>query len=162
AANPSTIVVLETGNPVTMSWRDRVKAIMEAWYPGQAGGQAIAEGLVGKVNPSGRLPITVPVYLAPTPRPALSGLREPWGTPTAIRYSEGPEVVSRWCAKPGPKPLFTFGHGLSYTGFNYSDFKVTGGKTVTASFTVTNSGQRAGADVPQLYMTDAAGDRRMR
>jgi beta-glucosidase len=65
-------------------------------------------------------------------------------------------------AKTGQTPLYSFGHGLSYTKFTYSDFKVTGGRTVTASFTVTNSGQREGADVPQLYMTDAAGDRRMR
>ena len=162
AANPNTVVVLETGNPVTMPWRDRVKAIMQAWYPGQAGGQAIAEVLTGKVNPSGHLPVTFPVDLAQTPRPELSGLGEPWGTSTTIRYNEGAEVGYRWYAKTGARPLFAFGHGLSYSSFNYSGLKVAGGKTISASFTVTNSGQRAGADVPQLYLTDAAGDRRMR
>jgi beta-glucosidase len=162
AANPNTIVVLETGNPVTMPWRDRVKVILQAWYPGQAGGQAIAEVLTGKVNPSGHLPITFPVDLAQTPRPELSGLGEPWGTSTTIRYNEGAEVGYRWYAKTGARPLFAFGHGLSYSSFNYSDLKVAGGQTISASFTVTNSGQRAGADVPQLYLTDAAGDRRMR
>jgi len=161
-ANPNTIVVLETGNPVSMPWRNKVKAIVQAWYPGQAGGQAIAEVLTGSVNPSGRLPLTFPASLAQTPRPELPGLGTPWGTPTTIRYNEGAEVGYRWFAKTSEMPLFTFGHGLSYTSFNYSDFKVTGGNTVTATFTVTNSGKRAGADVPQLYMTDAAGDRRMR
>lgn len=91
--NPNTIVVLETGNPVAMPWRDKVKAIVQAWYPGQAGGQAIAEVLTGKVNPSGRLPITFPKSLAQTPRPELPGLGTPWGTPTTIRYDEGAKLV---------------------------------------------------------------------
>ncbi len=81
AANPSTIVVLESGNPVAMPWRKNVKAIIEAWYPGQAGGQAIAEILTGRVNPSGRLPITFPANLAQTPRPELEGLGTPWALP---------------------------------------------------------------------------------
>ena len=85
AANPNTIVVLETGNPVAMPWRDACSAIVEAWYPGQAGGQAIAEVLTGAVNPSGRLPITFPADLAQTPRPELPGLGTPWGTPITIR-----------------------------------------------------------------------------
>jgi beta-glucosidase len=161
AANPHTIVVLETGNPVTMPWRDQVKAIMEAWYPGQAGGEAIAEVLTGKVNPSGHLPITFPADLAQTPRPELPGLGEPWGTPTTIRYDEGADVGYRWFAKTGAKPLFAFGHGLSYTSFKFSDLNVTGGKTITAKFTVSNLGQRAGTDVPQLYLTDAASERRV-
>ena len=92
----------------------------------------------------------------------MSGLGEPWDTPTTIRYNEGAEVGYRWFAKTRATPLFAFGHGLSYTSFTYSDLKVTGGKTVTASFTVRNAAQRPGADVPQLYLTDAAGDRRMR
>jgi beta-glucosidase len=86
AANPNTIVVLETGNPVAMPWRDRVKAIVQAWYPGQAGGHAIAEDLTGVMNPSGRLPVTFPVDLSQTPRPELPGIDTPWGTPTTIRY----------------------------------------------------------------------------
>ncbi len=160
--NPNTIVLLETGNPVTMPWKDSVKAIIQAWYPGQAGGQAISEIIVGKVNPSGRLPITFPVDLAQTPRPKLAGLGTPWGTPTTVRYNEGAEVGYRWFAKTGAKPLFGFGHGLSYTTFSYSALSVTGGETLTATFTVTNIGQREGVDVPQVYLTQAAGDMRMR
>jgi beta-glucosidase len=162
SVNPNTIVVLETGNPCSMPWRNKVKAIVQAWYPGQAGGQAIAEILTGKVNPSGRLPITFPNSLADTPRPELPGLGTPWGTPTTVRYEEGAEVGYRWFAKTHKKPMYAFGHGLSYTAFAYSDLKVSGGETITATFTVTNTGKREGADVPQIYLTGAAGDQRMR
>ena len=162
SANPNTIVVLETGNPVSMPWRAKVRAIVEAWYPGQAGGQAIAEVLTGVVNPSGRLPITFPADLAQTPRPELPGMGTPWGTPTTIEYDEGAEVGYRWFAKTGAKPMYAFGHGLSYTTFEYSDLEVEGGDTVTATFTVTNTGGRSGADVPQVYLTEAAGDTRLR
>ena len=161
-ANPNTVVVLETGNPVSMPWRHKVKAIVQAWYPGQAGGQAIAEVLGGNVNPSGRLPITFPESLAQTPRPELPGLGTAWGTPTTIQYNEGAEVGYRWYALKNQKPIYAFGHGLSYTTFAYSDLKVGGGETLTATFTVTNTGKRDGADVPQLYLTDAPGERRMR
>lgn len=162
AANPNTVVVLETGNPVAMPWHPKVRAIVQAWYSGQAGGQAIAEVLTGAVNPSGRLPVTFPANLAQTPRPELPGLGTPWGTPTTISYDEGAEVGYRWLAQTGAKPLYAFGHGLSYSGFAYSDLAVRGGETATASFTVTNTGERAGADVPQLYLTEAPGERRMR
>jgi beta-glucosidase len=170
AVNPNTIVVLETGNPVVMPWQHRVKAIVEAWYPGQAGGQAIAEILTGSVNPSGRLPITFPVSLAQSPRPELEGLGTPWppadrfdkGTPITIRYNEDAEVGYRWFAKTRAKSLYPFGHGLTYTSFEYSDLHVSGGETITATFTVTNTGDRDGADVPQLYLTEAAGNERMR
>jgi beta-glucosidase len=162
SANPNTIVVLETGNPVSMPWRDKVKAIVQAWFPGQAGAQAIAEVLSGMVNPSGRLPITFPQSLDQTPRPELSGLGTPWGTPVAIEYNEGAEIGYRWFAKQNIKPMYAFGHGLSYTTFDYSNLAVSGGDTITASFTVTNTGQREGADVPQIYLTEAAGEKRMR
>ena len=79
-----------------------------------------------------------------------------------VRYDEGAEIGYRWFAKTGEKPLYAFGHGLSYTTFDYSDLEVEGGDTVTATFTVTDTGERAGADVPQLYLTDAADDERMR
>ncbi len=161
-ANPNTVVVLETGNPVAMPWRDTVNAIVAAWYPGQAGGLAIAEVIAGRVNPSGRLPITFPADLGQLPRPELPGLGTPWGTETTIRYTEGAEVGYRWFAKQGLTPMFAFGHGLSYTGFEHRDFSVTGGDTVTAGVTVVNTGDRRGADVPQLYLTSAPGERRLR
>lgn len=162
AANPNTVVVLETGNPVIMPWRDKVRAILQAWYPGQAGGRAIAEIVTGETNPSGRLPITFPESLDQTPRPILSGLGTPWGTPTTIRYDEGAEVGYRWFAKTGAKPLYAFGHGLSYTRFEYSDFAVRGDEAVTVSFSVTNTGDRTGADVPQVHLTETAGEQRTR
>jgi len=162
SANPNTIVVLETGNPVEMTWHAKVKAIVAAWYPGQAGGEAIAEILTGKVNPSGRLPVTFPAGLAQTPRPELPGYGSAFGTPTTIRYDEGAEIGYRWFAKTEARPLYPFGHGLSYTSFAYRDLAVSGGDTITARFTVTNTGSAAGADVPQLYLTEAAGDKRMR
>ena len=104
AANPNTVVVLETGNPVSMPWRDSVNAIVQAWYPGQAGAQAIAEIIAGQVNPSGRLPITFPVDLGQTPRPELPDLGAPFGTPSTIRYTEGAEVGYRWFAQHRPNP----------------------------------------------------------
>jgi beta-glucosidase len=162
AVNPNTVVVLETGNPVDMPWRDAVNAIVQAWYPGQAGGQAVAEIMAGRVNPSGRLPITFPVDLGQTPRPELPDLGAPWGTPTTIDYSEGADVGYRWFARTGRTSMFAFGHGLSYTRFEYHDLVVTGGETVSATFSVVNTGDRSGADVPQLYLTAAAGEQRLR
>jgi beta-glucosidase len=162
AANPNTVVVLETGNPVAMPWQDSVNAIVQAWYPGQAGGRAIAEILAGQVNPSGRLPITFPVDLGQTPRPELPGFGAGWGTPTTIDYFEGADVGYRWFAASGQAPMFAFGHGLSYTRFEYRDLVLTGGDTVAASFSVVNVGDRGGADVPQLYLTAAPGEQRLR
>jgi beta-glucosidase len=162
AANPNTIVVLQTGNPVTMPWREQANAIVEAWYPGQAGGQAIAEILTGEVNPSGRLPVTFPRNVEQTPHPKLPGFGTPPGTPTEIRYDEGSDIGYRWFAKTHARPLYAFGYGLSYTTFSYSDLEVSGGDTVTASVTVTNTGTRAGADVPQFYLVSVAGVGRLR
>jgi beta-glucosidase len=162
AANPNTVVVLETGNPVAMPWRDSVGAILAAWYPGQDGAVAIAEIIAGQVNPSGRLPVTFPVDLGQTPRPELPGLGAPFGTPTTIEYSEGADVGYRWFASRGRVPMFAFGHGLSYTSFDYRDLDVTGGQTVRAGFTVVNTGDRAGADIPQLYLTAAPDGQRLR
>jgi beta-glucosidase len=152
-ANPNTIVVLETGNPIVMPWHNKVKAIVEAWFPGQAGGTAIAEVLTGKVNPSGRLPITFPADIEQTPRPAPPGAGTPWGTNITVDYNEGADIGYTWFAKHHHRPLYPFGYGLSYTIFSYSEFEVTGGETITASFTVTNTGKREGADVPQVYLT---------
>lgn len=152
AANPNTIVVLETGNPIAMPWRDKVKAIVAAWYPGQEGAQAIAEVLTGKVNPSGRLPITFPNAVEQLPRPAIPSYGTPEGTPVTVEMNEGADVGYRWFAKKNLAHMFPFGHGLSYTDFAYSGLKLSGGKTVTARFTVRNTGNRPGAAVPQLYL----------
>lgn len=162
AANPNTVVVLETGNPVAMPWRDSVNAIMQAWYPGQEGGRAIADIIAGQVNPSGRLPITFPADLAQTPRPELPCLGEPMGTPTTIEYAEGADVGHRWFARTGQTPMFAFGHGLSYTSFEYRDLVVTGGDTVHVTFSVVNTGDRSGSDAPQLYLTAVPGGKRLR
>ena len=151
AANPRTVVVLETGNPVTMPWSEQAGAIIEAWYPGSRGGDAIANVLFGTVNPSGRLPITFPASTAQLPRPDLPGRNIVWNTNFAIDYHEGAAVGYKWFEQQQTRPLYAFGFGLSYTQFRYSDLSVSGGKTITASFTVTNTGKRAGADVPQLY-----------
>jgi beta-glucosidase len=157
AANPNTIVVLETGNPIAMPWRDKVKAIVAAWYPGQEGAQAIAEVLTGKVNPSGRLPITFPQAEAQLPRPTVPSFATPENTPVTVQMNEGADVGYRWFAKKNLTPMYAFGHGLSYTDFAYSGLSVKGGKTVTARFTVRNTGKREGADVPQIYLQSRDG-----
>jgi beta-glucosidase len=157
AANPNTIVVLQTGGPVSMPWLDQAGAVVEAWYSGAKGGEAIADVLFGAVNPSGRLPMTFPASLAQYPREALPGRGLPEKTQFDVIYSEGADVGYRRFATSGLKPLFPFGYGLSYTQFAYSNLKVTGGDTLTVSFDVANTGRRAGKDAPQVYLTDAAG-----
>jgi len=168
AANPRTIVVLETGNPVSMPWLDATAAVLEAWYPGAKGGESIADILFGDVNPSGRLPITFPASERQLPRPEIPGFgrREgqiflPSGEPEDgfdVDYTiEGADVGYRWFARKQLKPLFAFGYGLSYTSFEYSDLKIIGGKTLTVSFNVKNVGTRAGKDTPQVYVTQRAG-----
>ncbi len=157
AANPRTVVVLETGNPVDMPWLNASGAVLEAWYPGQRGGDAIADVLFGDVNPSGRLPMTFPKSVAQLPRPVLPGLGVGKEAAFDIDYNEGADVGYRWFAKTAAVPLFPFGHGLSYTTFAVSDLKVQGGKALSVSFELRNTGSRAGADVPQVYLTSAAG-----
>ncbi|MBB6254612.1 beta-glucosidase [Nitrospirillum iridis] len=162
AANPNTIVVLETGGPVHMPWLDKVAGVVEAWYPGSRGGEAIADILYGDANPSGRLPITFPASDAQLLHKDIPGADKPEFSPAEITYAEGADVGYRHYAKVGWKPLFPFGYGLSYTHFAYGDVKVTGGDTLTVSFEVTNTGKRPGQDVPQVYLTSAAGAKTQR
>ena len=173
AANPRTIVVLETGGAVAMPWLDRVGAVIEAWYPGERGGPAIAAALFGDVDPGGRLPVTFPRDPGQAPRAAppeytkaevhlrdLALKPPPPGTipdmsgglpPFSVVYKDGADTGYRWYELQGATPLFPFGYGLSYTRFAYSRFAATGGATIRAHVTVTNVGTRAGSDVPQLY-----------
>ncbi|MBW8709264.1 MAG: glycoside hydrolase family 3 C-terminal domain-containing protein [Alphaproteobacteria bacterium] len=154
AANPRTIVVLETGGPVLMPWLDKTAAVLEAWYPGIRGADAIADILFGDVNPSGRLPITFPAALEQMPRPRLDGLFDFDGRQHVNYDIEGSDVGYRWYDRKGLTPLFPFGFGLSYTSFRYDDLKLRSeGNTIHASFTVTNTGSRAGRDTPQVYVT---------
>ena len=163
AANPKTVVVLETAGPVTLPWRDSAGAIVEAWYSGARGGEAIAKVLFGEVNPQGRLPLSFPTGEAQLARPALPGADQHFvesftpatPTPFQVRYTEGSDVGYRAYARTGEKPLYPFGYGLSYTTFRYTDLKVVGGRTISATFTVTNTGPRTGAETPQLYLTSA-------
>jgi beta-glucosidase len=158
AANPNTIVVLNTGSAVTMPWLSQVKGVLEAWYPGQEDGNAIASVLFGDVNPSGHLPVTFPRSLADVP--ASTTAQWP-GTGGQVQYSEGVDVGYRWYDAKNIAPLFPFGFGLSYTRFTFSHITVTPGQTtsrgtVAVSADVTNTGKRAGADVAQLYVGDPA------
>lgn len=162
AANPNTIVVLETGGPVTMPWLDSVGAVVEAWYPGARGGEAIADLLFGKTSPSGRLPMTFPASVGQTPHPVLPGADLPEGQPFDVDYAEGSDVGYRWFAKTAAKPLFPFGFGLTYTQFSYSGLVVKAGAAPTVSFMVQNKGAKAGTDVPQLYLTQSPGRRQQR
>jgi beta-glucosidase len=168
AANPKTVVVLETGNPVQMPWLDAAGAVLEAWYPGQRGGDAIADVLFGSVNPSGHLPLTFPRDVSQYPRAVIPGVDvvEPkmgLGQSAAkstifdVNYTEGSSVGYRWFAQKDLTPLFPFGFGLSYTDFAYSNLSVTGGTTLTVGFDVTNTGSVAGDDVPQVYLTSRTG-----
>lgn len=162
-ANPHTIVVLETGGPVSMPWLNDVAGVLEAWYPGAKGGEAIADVLFGDADPSGRLPITFPKSEAQLPRPEIPGWGLKEGTSFDVDYTiEGSDIGYRWFARKNLKPLFPFGYGLSYTRFSYSGLKVDGGKTISASFEVRNTGAREGTDVAQLYLTDAAGRKKQR
>ncbi len=153
-ANPKTVVVLETGGPVTMPWVDQVGSIVEAWYPGTAGGEAIGRVLFGEVNPSGHLPATFPVSEKQLPRPALDGAPKNESMRFDVDYStEGAAVGYKWFDLKGMKPLFPFGHGLSYTEFAYSDLKAEVVKgQLNVSFSIKNTGAVAGKDVAQVYV----------
>jgi len=158
AVNPHTIVVLETGNPVVMPWLDRVAAVLACGYPGEGGGQAIADILFGSVDPSGRLPITFPRTAADLVRPSLPNLGSEAPAASPIDYSEGARVGYRGYAERRIAPLFSFGYGLSFTQFAYRDVRVSGGARLRVSLDVTNAGTVRGADVPQVYLTSAAGE----
>ena len=156
AANPHTIVVLETGDPVLMPWISRVSAVVEAWYPGQRGGEAIANILFGVVNPSGKLPITFPLSEAQLPRPRPP-MPPPGGGYFDINYSEGLKVGYKWYEANHIQPLFPFGYGLSYSRFSFSGVHVSptmtdGNATIQVSFDLRNTGPRKGAEVAQVYL----------
>ena len=154
AANPNTVVVLQTGGPVTMPWLHRVGAVMQAWYPGQECGNAIADVLTGRANPAGRLPQTFPARLEDNP----AYINYP-GENGRVVYGEGIFVGYRYYDKKRVAPLFPFGHGLSYTTFAYANLRLSAdtlapGETLTVTIDVTNSGPRAGQEVVQLYVRD--------
>jgi beta-glucosidase len=158
AANPNTVVVLDTGGPVLMPWLHSVRGVLEAWYPGQQDGSALAALLFGDVDPSGHLPETFPARESQLPirTPAQwPGVTKPGQKQPDSRYSEGLLVGYRWYQAKHLRPLFPFGFGLSYTRFSFSHLHVhQGGSKVLVSFRITNVGQRAGTDVAQVYVGD--------
>jgi beta-glucosidase len=163
AANPRTIVVLETGTAVAMPWLDKVSGVVEAWYAGSKGADAVTAILFGDVNPSGKLPITFPRSEADLPHPHIvaptaatqgaGAIMRTAVTPPSfsISYDEGLEVGYKWYDARHKPVLFPFGFGLSYTTFQYSDIKVESGNNTTVTFTVTNSGGRKGAEIAEVY-----------
>ena len=177
-ANPRTIVVLETGSPATMPWAAKVSGILEAWYPGIRGAEAIASILSGAVNPTGKLAVTFPLSDADLPHPKLvkppttsQAKREADMTatmaalgrglpPFQVDYDEKLKVGYKWYDAEKKEVLFPFGYGLSYTTYSYSSLDVRPGDALTASFTVKNTGQRAGDEIAQVYasLPDAAGE----
>ena len=155
-ANPNLAVVIISGNAVAMPWIDNVNAVVEGWYIGSQMGHALADVLFGKVNPSGKLPFTFPAKLEDNGAHALNAY-DP--ADLSVEYKEGIYVGYRWAEKQNIKPLFAFGHGLSYTDFTYGDAEcakasVKAGSNVTVSVDVTNSGKVAGKEVVQLYIGD--------
>ena len=180
AANPRTIVVLETGSPATMPWIDKVPGVVEAWYPGIRGSEALANILVGEVNPTAKLAITFPRSDADLPHPKLvlpppesefnyaevkefsdfMKLAAKGLPPFQIHYDEGLKVGYKWYDAEKRPVLFPFGFGLSYTTYAYSGIFVTPGDPATVSFTVENTGKRAGTEIAQVYasLPDAAGE----
>jgi beta-glucosidase len=166
AANPNTIVVLETGNPVSMPWASNVKGILESWFPGIGGAQALADILFGRINPSGKLPVTFAASEDQLPHPHVTGLTARTGNNGAdartrgdqprdfpVDYNvEGMAVGYRWFQEKNEQPLFPFGFGLSYTQFAYSNLHIApGAKSVT--FDLRNTGTRSGDEIAQVYVT---------
>ena len=167
AANPQTVVVVETGGPVRMPWLPLTAAVVEAWYPGARGGEAIAHALFGEVNPSGRLPITFPADETQLPRARITpdGTAEKAHSDSETRnkatdehaitvnYFEGAQAGYKWFDRNGLQPLFPFGFGLSYTTFAYANITATAVEsTITVSVDVKNTGPRRGGDIPQFYV----------
>lgn len=153
-ANPNVTVVLETEGPIAMPWLDKVKAVVQAWYPGVAGGEAIAQILFGDVNPSGHLPLSFPLSVNDLPRPKLPvapPLTE--GRPESFKliFNEGADVGYRWFARSNKEVLFPFGYGLSYSKFTYDNLVVKADDQPSAQVTVQNDSGRDGSDVVQLY-----------
>ena len=160
SANAKTAVVLETGGPVVMPWLDKAGAVIEAWYPGTAGGEAIARVLTGEVNPSGHLPATFPASIDQTPRPLLDG--DPTLDDNSHPHSdydiEGAAIGYKWFDAKGLKPLFPFGYGQSYTSFALSGLSAkASGKGLSVGFAIKNTGKSAGAEVAQVYVSPVAG-----
>jgi beta-glucosidase len=167
AANPHTVVVVESGGPVTMPWADKVSAILEAWFAGSSGSDAVANVLFGDVNPSAKLPLTFPRTEADLPHPtvvqpppeSIPDDKRPdvWNqiatglAPFQVTYDEGVKVGYKWYDAEKKTVLFPFGHGLSYTTYSYSGLKVAPGKNPKVTFTVKNTGKRDGAEVAQIY-----------
>ena len=165
-ANPRTIVVLETGNPVTMPWVAKPAAILEAWFAGSDGASAVGNILFGTVNPSGKLVNTFPKSEADLPHPTITmppptssgfdgaATPEKWAAglpPFEMTYDEGVKVGYKWYDAENKKPLFPFGFGLSYTTYRYSGLQVTPGEKTKVSFTVTNTGSREGTEIAEVY-----------
>lgn len=145
------IVIIESGTAMTMPWLSQVQGVLDAWYPGENGGKAIANILFGVTNPSGKLPLTFPAAVSDLPLQSTNGGQVPSSTSDYTRFD--PKVGYRWFDAMNIQPLFPFGFGLSYTTFQYSDFHVNTDDQgrVTASFTLSNTGTRDGAEVAQLY-----------
>src|SRR5580704_12073528 len=163
AANPHTVVVLETGSAVTMPWAAKVDGILEAWYAGSKGADAVANILFGDVNPSGKLPITFPRSEADLPHPTLirptpdqlgtaAIMKTGEAKPTfEVRYDEGLKVGYKWYDAEHKDVLFPFGFGLSYTSFAYSGLKVDGSNPVAVKFSLKNTGRRDAMEVAEVY-----------
>jgi beta-glucosidase len=152
--------VINAGAPVAMPWLSSVSAVVDAWYPGESNGTALASVLFGATNPSGHLPVTFPASLSQVP--ARTKAQFP-GVNGKVHYTEGIDVGYRWYDAKSLTPMFPFGFGLSYTSFRFSDLRIGGpgqrghgGGGVRVTARITNTGRRAGSDVAQLYLRDPA------